>query len=72
VTGGSAVCAQAATHGNPYSYRIDPLKSWVVEYRKQFRTIRDQHWRRDTWRVLTEVARTYRCWILMSANGFHC
>jgi hypothetical protein len=29
-----------------YSYRIDPLKSWVIEYRKQFRTIRDQHWRR--------------------------
>jgi hypothetical protein len=25
---------------------IDPLKSWVIVYRKQFRTIRDQHWRR--------------------------
>jgi hypothetical protein len=25
-----------------YSYRIDPLKSWVIEYRKQFRTIRDR------------------------------
>lgn len=29
-----------------YSYWIDPLKSWVIEYRKQFRTIRDEHWRR--------------------------
>jgi hypothetical protein len=29
-----------------YSHRIDPLKSWVIEYRKQFRTIRVQHWRR--------------------------
>jgi hypothetical protein len=29
-----------------YSYRIDPLKRWVIEYRKQFRTIRDQYWRR--------------------------
>jgi len=29
-----------------YSYRIDPLKSWVMEYRKQFRTVRDQHCRR--------------------------
>jgi hypothetical protein len=29
-----------------YSYRIDPLKSWVIEHRKQFRTLRDQQWRR--------------------------
>lgn len=29
-----------------YSYRNDPLKRWVIEYRKQFRTIRDQYWRR--------------------------
>jgi len=30
-----------------YSYRIDPLKRWVIEYRKQFRTIRDQYWSRS-------------------------
>ena len=29
-----------------YSHRIDPLKSWVIEHRKQFRTLRDQQWRR--------------------------
>lgn len=26
-----------------YSHRNDPLKSWVIEHRKQFRTLRDQH-----------------------------
>lgn len=31
-----------------YSYRIDPLKSWVIEHRKQFRTLRDQQWRLRT------------------------
>lgn len=30
-----------------YSYRIDPLKGWVIEHRKQFRTLRDQHWARS-------------------------
>jgi hypothetical protein len=30
-----------------YSYRTDPLKRWVIEYRKQFRTIRDQYWSRS-------------------------
>lgn len=29
-----------------YSHRIDPLNRWVIKYRKQFRTIRNQHWRR--------------------------
>ena len=29
-----------------YSHRNDPLKRWVIEYRKQFRTIRDQYWDR--------------------------
>ena len=28
-----------------YTHRIDPLKSWVIEHRKQFRTLRDQQWR---------------------------
>jgi hypothetical protein len=28
------------------SYRNDPLKSWVIDHRKQFRTLRDQQWRR--------------------------
>lgn len=29
-----------------YSHRIDPLKRWIIEYRKQFRTLCDQYWRR--------------------------
>jgi hypothetical protein len=31
-----------------YSYGIDPLKRWVIEYRKQFRTLRDQQRRLRT------------------------
>jgi hypothetical protein len=26
-----------------YTRGIDPLKDWVIEHRKQFRTLRDQH-----------------------------
>ncbi|GCE43932.1 hypothetical protein Rhow_008230 [Rhodococcus wratislaviensis] len=29
-----------------YSNRIDPLKSWVIEHRKRFRAVREEHWHR--------------------------
>ena len=31
-----------------YTHRIDPLKSWVIEHRTQFRALRDQQWRLRT------------------------
>ena len=31
-----------------YTHRLDPLKSWVIEHRKQFRTLRHQQWRLRT------------------------
>lgn len=31
----------------PYSNRNDPLESWVIEHRKRFRAVREEHWKRD-------------------------